>query len=454
MKRNVTNLVLSLFLLIGISTANGQDKYGAEPDKCKTNLSIFYEYAKAKNFDPAYEPWTWVLENCPKASKNIYSRGLQIAEHRYKNASGAQKETESKLIDKVYTMRIEHFPDNLGKVYSDWATSLEERGKSKDQVFDKLEKAFKAGPEDMSIKNLAKYFQEVTDRNKDGNTQLVFDTYDDAMDAVNKKIEGHTRSKDKLEKKGAANLSKKEARKLKNDGINLRGLGQVEGILDQILGGVATCDRLIPLYNKNFEAHKSDAKWLRRAASRLNDKECTDDPIYPKLVEAYVAVEPSPEAYILIASILDDRGEKSKAIDYRKKAVDLETDPYKKAKYLLKIGQTYRRSSPATAVRYAREALTHQASLGRAYLLIASAYASSANSCGTDEFSKRMVFVAAKNKAIQAKNADPSLTSLANRYIKSYSASAPDTKLIFTEGKTSGASHKVGCWIGETVRIP
>ena len=230
---------------------------------------------------------------------------MQIANHRYKTAAGGQKETESQLIDKVYTMRIEHFPDNLGKVYSDWATSLEERGKSKDEVFDKLDKAFKAGPERMSIKNLAKYFQEVTDRNKDSNTQLVFDTYDDALDAVNKKIEGHTRSRDALEKKGVDNHTKKEKLKYKNDGINLRGLGQIEGILDQILGEVATCDRLIPLYNKSFEEHKTDAKWLRRAASRMNAKECTEDALYPKLVEAYVAVEPSPEAYILIASILE-----------------------------------------------------------------------------------------------------------------------------------------------------
>ena len=92
--------------------------------------------------------------------------------------------------------------------------------------------------------------------------------------------------------------------------------------------------------------------------------------------------------------------------------------------------------------------------MGKAYLMIAAAYAKSANSCGTDEFTKRMVFVAAKNKAAQAKKVDPSLTSRANRYIKSYAASAPSKKLIFTMGLTSGAPHKIGCWIGETVRIP
>jgi tetratricopeptide (TPR) repeat protein len=454
MRKNVTQLLFSLFLLAGVSNIYAQDKYGAEPEKCKTNLSIFYEYAKAKNYGPSYEPWTWVVENCPKGSKNIYKYGLLIAQDRYEKATGAQKETESQLVDKVYALRIVHFPDNLGKVYSDWATSLEKRGKSKAEVFAKLEKAFTTDPSRMSIKNLAKYYQEVTNLNKDTNAQKVFDTYDDALEAVNKKIDGHTKSKDMLDNKVAsgATLSKKEARKLKNDGINLRGLGQVEGVLDQILGEVATCDRLIPLYNKGFESHKTDAKWLRRAASRLNAKECTDDPIFPKLVEAYVNSEPSADAYIYYATVLDKRGEKSEANSYRKKAVDLETDPYKKAGYLYKIGRTYGRSS--TAASYARKALVHRPSMGKAYLLIASAYAASANSCGTDEFSKRMVYVAAANKARRAMSVDPSISSTAKKYIRSYTANQPNKKLVFTLGLTSGASHKIGCWIGETVKIP
>jgi len=456
MRKNITQLLFSLFLLAAISNVYAQDKYGTEPEKCKTNLSIFYEYAKAKNYGPAYEPWTWVVENCPKGSKNIYKYGLKIAEDRYNKATGPQKEIENKLIDKVYAKRVENFPDNLGKVYSDWASSLEKRGASKEDVFAKLEKAFTTDPARMSIKNLAKYFQEVTNRNKDTNAQKVFDTYDDALEAVNKKIDGHTKSKDKADAKvaGGATLSKKEALKLKNDGINLRGLGQVEGVLDQILGKVATCDRLIPLYNKGFESHKTDVKWLRRAASRLNSKECTDDPIFPKLVEAFVNAEPSADAYIFYATVLDKRGKKSEATTYRKKAVDLETDPFKKAKLLYTIGSTYRRSSPSTAVSYARRALKHRPSMGRAYLLIASAYAGSANSCGTDEFSKRMVYVAAANKVRTGMRVDPSISSTAKKYIRSYTSNQPSKKLIFTLGLTSGASHKIGCWIGETVKIP
>ncbi len=72
---------------------------------------------------------------------------------------------ESELIDKIYKQRIKYFPDNLGKVYSDWAISLEARGASKKEVFEKLELAFQTDPAQMSIKKLAEYFEEITNLN-------------------------------------------------------------------------------------------------------------------------------------------------------------------------------------------------------------------------------------------------------------------------------------------------
>lgn len=453
--KKITKVLLVLFLASGV-TSFAQDKYGSDKETCIKNLNFFRDNVKKKDYDTAYEQWKWVFENCPKSSISIYSRGIKIANHRYNNAAAGAKEAESALIDKIYTARLQHFPKNLGKVYSDWATSLLLRKKSDQEVFEKLEAGFKADPAGMSVKNLAKYFEAVKDKYKDTDVQKVFDTYDDVVEGVSLKINKLTRESDKIQAKDStgATWTSKEKRKIKNNGINLKALGQVEGILDKILGEVATCEKLIPLLNKNFEANKNDAKWLRRSASRLNNKECTEDPIFAKLVEAYAAAEPSSDAYVLVARVMDKKGEKSKANEYRKKAIDLETDPYKKADMLYKIGRTYSRTSPQTAVSYARKALKHQPSMGRAYLLIASAYARSANRCGTDEFTKKMVFVAAANKALMAKKVDPSLSSTANRAYKSYMGNAPSKKLVFSLGLKSGATHRIGCWIGETVKIP
>ncbi|QCX40754.1 hypothetical protein FF125_20765 [Aureibaculum algae] len=455
MERKITNLVLGLLLVTGLSNVYAQDdKLGAEPTKCTQNLSLFHESVKAGNFDGAYDMWKWCYDNCPKASLYIYVDGLKIAENMYEK--GTDKPAASKLIDEIYTKRLVHFPKNSAKVYSDWAISLQERGASNDAVFEKLEAAFKEDPTDMSIKNLALYFKEVTERNKDTDPQKVFDTYDDVLDGVNGKMDILSEELDKLKLKDSLGktLTSKEKLKIKNNAINLRGLGQVEPILDQTLGEVATCERLIPLYNKSFDANKTDPKWLKRAVQRMYSKECTEDALYPKLVEAWVTVEPSANAYIFYAGILEERGESTKALEYKNKAIDLETDPFKKAKLLLSIASQYRYKNKSTSRSYAYKALKERPSYGDAYLLIASLYSSSANSCGTSEFEKRMVYVAAANMAAKAKAVDPGIATKANRSIRSYLNHAPNTKLIFNEGKKSGDSYKIGCWIGTAVRIP
>lgn len=454
MRKNITNIGIVLFLLAAINTVYAQKKdYGAEPEKCAQYLSLFHESVKSKNYTDAYEYWLWCFDNCPKGSKLIYSDGLKIAKDKFEKG---EKDEAGKLIDEIYKRRILNFPSNLGKVYSDWAISLQKRGASKELIFEKLEAGFKADPSGLSIKNMALFFQEVTNRNKDTNVQKVFDTYDDVLEAVNVKIAKLSKELDIINAKDSTgqSLSPKEKRKRRNNGINLKGLGQVEDALDQIISEVATCDRLIPLYKKGLETHKTDSKWLRRAASRMNGKECTSDPLYPKLVEAYVHADPSPKAYIYYAGLLEDRGQVNKAIEYRKKAVDLEPDSYKKAQYLLNIAYTMRKRSKSQARTYANRALRERPSFGAAYLFIANLYGSSANSCGTDEFSKRMVYIAAANKALQAKRVDPSLSARANHAYKAYMANSPSKKMIFNSDYKPGRPFKIGCWIGETVRIP
>ena len=225
--------------------------------------------------------------------------------------------------------------------------------------------------------------------------------------------------------------------------------------MDSKLSAISTCENLIPLNKKYFEEKKNDAAWLKNAVSRMYNKECTDDPFYDTLVEAYVHADPSPQASVFYAGILLKKGDNNKAMDYFKRAVDQETDTYKKAKYLLTVAQILGKQGRKSEARsYAYKSLENAPSMGNAYLLIASLYASSANSCGTDVVSKRMVYVAALNMAYKAKSVDPSISSKANKYIANYSENVPSKKDLFVAGVKSGTPVKIGCWINETVRVP
>jgi tetratricopeptide (TPR) repeat protein len=318
-----------------------------------------------------------------------------------------------------------------------------------------LEKGYNLSPRDMGVKNIFKYFKGVTERNKDTNPQKVFDTYDDVLESVGEKLEDYSKKIVDLTKDSTRVLDKKEAKRLNAYTVNSKALGQVEGGLDAIISKLATCERLVPLYQRDYEANKTNAVWLKRAVSRMFNKGCQTDPLFETLTKSYAEAAPSADSYSFYAGILEKNGDVSGAIAMRNKAFELETDPLKKAKTKLKFAYAARsRGQKGKARSLAREALSYNPNYGKAYLFIASLYASSVNSCGKNEFEKRMVYVAALNKAQRAAAIDPSISSSAKKSIRSYRANVPSKKVIFTAGVTPGTKYSIKCWIGETVKVP
>lgn len=429
--------------------------FGQAADDCNIKYNLFKGEYKAKKYSQAFDNWMWCMDNCPKLSVNIYKYGVVIAKAALEGASDAEVEMGKELVKRVYMQRLEHFPADKPKVFSDLATFMAGNGAPEEDIFKLLQQAFEIDPTAMSGKNILRYFDGVMSRYKDTDPQLVFDTYDEVIEGLELKRNSYFKRIDGINNKDSLTLSDKDK---KNRGIyqqNLGALVQIESGLDSRLSSISTCENLIPLNKKNYESHKDDPIWLRRAVSRMFNKECTDDPFYDTLVEAYVKADPSPQASVFYAGILMKNGETTKATEYFKQAVDQEQDPYKKSGYLLKVAQNrMKKGAKSEARSYCYEALKHAPSNGKAYLLIASMYASSANSCGTDVVSKRMVYVAAVNKARRAKSVDPSISRMANKYIKAYSANMPTKKDLFVAGVASGTKHKIGCWINETVTVP
>ena len=106
-----------------------------------------------------------------------------------------------------------------------------------------------------------------------------------------------------------------------------------------------------------------------------------------------------------------------------------------------------------SARTYASRALSNQPSLGRAYLLIASLYADSANDCGENQFNKRAVYWLAAQTAQKALRVDASLKKVAKKAVESYNGRAPTKTDIFTEGN-EGSVIKIDCWIKSSVKVP
>lgn len=154
------------------------------------------------------------------------------------------------------------------------------------------------------------------------------------------------------------------------------------------------------------------------------------------------------------ASQLQKEGKYEEAVARYKEALDQAEDDDAKAQFYYSIAfiQTWQFGQYQSARDNARQAANLRPGWGKPYILIGDIYAKSSRSCG-DDWDSRMAILAALDKYASAKSVDPSAAEEADRKIGIYSSSKPEKQEGFMRGIQEGQSVRVGCWIGETVRV-
>ncbi len=457
MKTKIT-LLLTLFF-VGIVSFAQQD------EECMTKLSIFHEYVKAKNFDAAYQPWMDVRNKCPKFNNAIYIDGEKILDYKIEKSEGAEKKAFIEDLIKLWKERGENFPSKTPKgEYAAQSCQLmydnrELLGKSDSDLYACFDAAYNLDKETFtSPKSLYTYFSLMVDLYdaKQKPAEDLFNKYDDVVEKVEDEVKNYSEKLNKLIAKEEAEtpLTSKETRYKRYYESYLNAYDQISGSIDQKLGDRANCENLIPLYQKGFEDNKTNAVWLQRAAGKMSEKECTDDPLFFKLVNAYHALSPSANSAYYLGILKDKEGKSNEAIAFYEEAIKLETDNFKKAKLNKKIGLKLKaKGNYGRARSFFREALRLNPSDGHPYLSIANMYAASANSCGDTNFNKRAVFWLAAEEARKAARVDPTLSKVAAQTAENYLAKAPTKADIFSENN-GGQVIRIGCWIGASVTVP
>ena len=453
----------NLFLILFVSPLFSQ----LSSDECLEQLSIFAESAKIKNYQAAYEPWKIVLDNCPKLSLATFQYGEIILKDFIKKSNSDQDKTKylNDLLS-LYDQWAENFPERkgirqIGKIFSSKGQAMIDNGlKDKNLIYDTFDYAFQNDPVSFTNpKSLAYYFQTGYDLYKSGskiNLETLFEKYEELTEKFELLKTNISRNIDIIlnKEESGTPLSSKEVRSKRIYDTNSNAVSAYLQLIDQLIAKEATCDILIPLYSKNFEENKNNTLWIRRAAGRLDAKNCSDDPLFVTLVEQLHSLEPSADSAYYLGILNDKQGNSDEALKYYQESVSLQTDNYKKSNILYKIAVKFKNAGRRVSARdYAEEALTYQPSLGRAYLLIANMYADSANGCGDTQFNKRAVFWLAAQTAVKAGRVDASLKKISDRTAAAFNGRAPSKTDIFTEGN-QGTSITFSCWIRRTVKVP
>lgn len=458
MKTKITLLFTLLFLTFNLSfsQANEEDM---------TSLSIMTEYAKAKNYEAAYKPFMELRERNPKFNRAIYVYGEKILDNKIDKAAGSAKVPFINDLLKLWEQRSQYFASKTPKgEYAAKACQLmydnkDILGKSDSELYDCFDTAYKADKATFTNpKSLYTYFSLMVglfDAGKKSDADL-FNKYDDVVEKVEDEVKNYSSKVNKLitkEESGTA-LTSKEKRYKKSYESYLKAYDKIAGSIDSKLGDRANCENLIPLYTKDFEANKTNPIWLQRAAGKMSEKECTDDPLFFKLVNAYHELSPSANSAYYLGILKDKEGNPNEAISFYKQAIDLETDDFKKSKLNNRIGLKLKAKHRYGQARgFFREALKLNPSNGRPYLSIAAMYASSAKDCGDSNFNKRAVYWLAADEARKAARVDATLSKAASQSVANYTAKAPTKAEIFSAGN-AGQTIKVACWIGSSVKVP
>jgi tetratricopeptide (TPR) repeat protein len=342
MKTKITLLLALLFIGLNISFAQ-------QDEECMTKLSIFHEYVKAKNYDAAYQPWMDVRVKCPQFNNAIYVDGEKILLDKIVKTTGADKAAFINDLLKLWKERGVHFPDKtpIGEYAAQSCQLMYDNkvllNKTNLELYECFDAAYKADKETFTNpQSLYTYFSLMVDLYDAGEkpSKDLFNKYDDIVEKVEDEVKNYSLSLNEIivKEEAGTELSRKETQYKAYYESYLTNYDLISSGIDQKLGERANCENLIPLYQKDFEANKDNAVWLQRAAGKMSEKDCTDDPLFFKLVNAYHALSPSAKSAYYLGVLKDKQGKSNEAISFYEEAIKLETDNFKKAQLNNTIG--------------------------------------------------------------------------------------------------------------------
>lgn len=461
--KNITFILLGLFITGNIHAQCENWNGATNKDQLEEFHVLYQQEFEAGRYEQAYEYWSKVFPVAPAADgKRIsqYLEGAKIHGELFKSETDKAKKQE-----------------------------LKEAGLA---IFDQLIECYKSGglpTEDEADKN--KKIGFVYGRKAFDMFYTFNELYSKTLEAIDQAIEyagndneyvifapaasivAYNVKKGKMDKKRAVqlyNVLNEIADYNINKGDYLseyfaQARDNMNGTFATVEDEIFDCDYFKAKLKPGYEDDPENYDLIKYTIVTLKQKGCAvDDPFLVELEELWAEYAAEYNAQQLaefqannpavVAKELYDKGDYKGAIEKYDEAIEQEEDSEKKASYLFsKASIQFRKLKQySTARATAREAAVMRPGWGRPYMLIGDMYGASARNCG-DSWNQRLAILAAIDKYQEAKIVDPSAAEEANARIAKYNKSKPKLEDGFQRGIKEGDKAKVGCWIGETVRI-
>ena len=429
---------------------------------------VYRQYIKTKDYQGAFEHWQKAFEIAPAADGRRdfhYKDGVAIYEDMFKNASDDAKKAE-------YKQKILDLYDAGAQCIS--AKKILYKGCTDDACVQVKTGAW------LGRKAATMYYtllvpraetfavlQESVKLAGDQSSYTVMRPYAD--------ITKYLFQKEKIDKAEArevhATLMSIADHNIANN-AQLKAYYEAEkaavlNSFSSIENYIFDCEYFVNKVKPEYDADPENVEKLEEWIRILKRQGCTaEEPLLTELEGKYAkyAAEYNAQQQAefeaknpqIVAKKLYDAGDYDGAISkYREAATNDSGDSEKVASYHFSIAsiQFRKLNKYSQARESARTAASMRDGWGRPYMLIGDMYAKSSRSCGNDAYTRGLAVIAAIDKWSYAKSIDPEVAAEANRNIGKFSQYLPPKEDAFMQGVKAGQSAKVGCWIGETVKV-
>lgn len=463
-----------------VDSVRSQDftkKFGEDSIACRSNISLYREYYRQKNYIEAYPYWQLVVADCPMSTEYIFAEGPVILEGILNEDKDTVKFLKE-LFD-LFELRIKCYPQKEGYTLGRMGIyTTKFRGKTEyKKAYEYLEKSIDLSGVESSPQVLDIYFMMaevymVADKLP---ADIIMDAYDKVSEVLEKMQDIAEMNLDsimhmvyelneKLEEETIDNEKYlADYEKLRKDSAlfanELTQLTNVGNNMDIRFSKHANCEMLLQVYAKKLETNKDERtlrqimRFLEKVKSTNNENaNCTDNEVYSTAAEELHKIEPTFKTAYHMGKVYHEKKQYNDALNYYKDASELSKKEADIIKAYIMMADCYVKLNQYSATReIANKILKLNPNKGIAYILIGNAYMSAVSSCNTDI--PGAVYWAAADKFLKAKNIDPSVEKEATQLLNFAAARFPTIDEVFGRGYVKGQSYKIECWINETTTI-
>lgn len=433
--RFVGALCVGMALMLPVALpAHAQDNSPSKQEKMM-HFSLYWENYKNDNFKQARSDLLWMLENAPgfdDGSDKHYRRVVRLYQGLAEQASSEEARTAyldtaatylatmtDTLEKKGLSYSAHYWERRKGRFLEKYGDSLPENQPLSEDPVAYYQRAFELAPEELDPYYIRRIFQSHLEENN----------LNEALKFANQ-VEEHRADDEEV-----AQILAKMRKKIFSKNPQAR-IAHLEDQLEQAPDSTQLMTELFNAYVERGNVNKAS-----KLASRLME------------------TNPSAETVRQIAEMRLDDGRPKEALQaYRraeKQGAELQAqDYYNRGEAHAELGNL------PQARREYRRALELQPDFGEAYIAIGDLYTQAVSECSGGSLGRtdRAVYWVAVDKYRQAKEVDSSVSSTADRKIKTFRKYFPEQQdIFFQDAWESGAQVTInsGCysWINETTTV-